>query len=90
MTEGKEAARPGVTCWEYCSLPLRAAQGSGKRPGFFTRNELVRGIEDESEQAMAALGAAGWELVSVVMLDLGSFGTGATQLTAFFKRPTVS
>lgn len=73
--------------WEYRTLTLRVAPGQGKVPGYFTRQQAVRDVTAESEKDLNALGAAGWELVNVLLLDLGSAEQGPTYACAILKRP---
>ncbi len=73
--------------WEYTTLTLRIAAGQGKVPGYFNRNQAVRNITDESEKALNLLGAQGWELVSVLLLELGSLDQGPSYACAVLKRP---
>jgi hypothetical protein len=76
-----------MTRWEYMSVTLRIAQGQGKVPGFFNRAASVRYISAESEQELNTLGQLGWELVTVLLLDLGSVEAGPAHACAMLKRP---
>jgi len=68
-------------------MTVKISQGMGKRPGFFTAADSVRAIADESEAELAELGRQGWELVSIILLDLGTFESGPSSAAAFLKRP---
>lgn len=76
-----------MTTWEYTTLTLRVAPGQGKIPGYFNRQQTVRNVTDESEKALNELGAQGWELVNVLLLDMGTIEQGPTYACAILKRP---
>lgn len=73
--------------WEYTTLTLRIGPGQGKMPGFFNRAQAVRNITPESEKDLNTMGALGWELVNVLLLDLGSVESGPTYACGVLKRP---
>ncbi|MCE9613731.1 MAG: DUF4177 domain-containing protein [Lentisphaerae bacterium] len=73
--------------WEYTTLTLRIAPGQGKVPGFFNRSQTVRNIAEDSERDLNKLGAMGWELVNVLMLEYGAMDVGPTYACAILKRP---
>ena len=76
-----------MTRWEYTTLTLRIAAGAGKTPGYFNRPQAVRNVTEESERDLNLLGNQGWELVSVLLLDLGSMDHGPNYAAALLKRP---
>ncbi|MDA0578066.1 MAG: hypothetical protein O3B24_08205 [Verrucomicrobia bacterium] len=73
--------------WEYRSLTIRVGTDSGKMPGYFARGQTSRGIEENSMQQLNTLGAEGWELVSVLLLELGTIDAGPNYACAMLKRP---
>jgi hypothetical protein len=76
-----------MTRWEYKTVYLKIASGADKKPGYFTRSEDFRSITDNSDGELQQLGAEGWELVSICLLDMGSFESGPQSAAAFLKRP---
>lgn len=76
-----------MTQWEYTTLTLRLVAGQGKVPGYFNRSQTVRNVSEDSEHDLNTLGAQGWELVSVLLLDLGSVDRGPSYACAILKRP---
>ena len=73
--------------WEYRTLIIRITGGQGKMPGYFTRSQPVRVVDPDSEMELDELGRQGWELVNVLLLELGTVEAGPTAATAFLKRP---
>lgn len=73
--------------WEYRTVTLRVTQGQDKQAGYFARSQTIRAIHPDSERELNDLGRQGWEMVSVMLLDLGSVESGPSTATAFLKRP---
>ena len=76
-----------MTHWEYRTHIIRLSTGQGKVPGYFNRSQPVRVVHPESLKDLNDLGRQGWELVSVVLLELGTVEAGPTAASAFLKRP---
>lgn len=73
--------------WEYSTVVVRLTLSQGKLPGYFNRAQSVRNLSEESELELNRMGALGWELVNLVLLELGGIEGGPTYATAVFKRP---
>ena len=73
--------------WEYTTLMLRIVHQREKASGYFSQHNLNRSLDDESEEALKAIGKQGWELVSVITLPHAGAGPGPDAAIAFFKRP---
>ena len=73
--------------WEYRTLSLRISQGQDKRAGYFARAQTMRMIDPDSERELNDLGRQGWELVNVMLLELGTVEAGPSSAMAFLKRP---
>lgn len=72
--------------WEYTTLTLRISAGQGKMPGFFARGQVSRNITPDSQADLNVFGAKGWELVSVLLLELGTMESGPSYACAILKR----
>jgi hypothetical protein len=76
-----------MTTWEYKTIYLKISSAADKKPGYFTRSEDYRCITEASEKELSDLGDKGWEMVSLTLLDLGTFESGPPSVAAFLKRP---
>jgi Domain of unknown function (DUF4177) len=72
-----------TTRWEYHTLRLNIDMASDSWLSLSYHQELDGSSEDE----ITRLGREGWELVSVLPLELPGITSGTRNAIAFFKRP---